>query len=64
MSRPQKKSLEHPPKPTPPEPYECCEQGCDPCVHDTYAKALPRWEKRVSEIEKIKKKKLQRKMLK
>ncbi len=43
---------ELPPKPTPPEPYECCERGCDPCVHDYYAKSLARWEKRVAEIQK------------
>lgn len=32
----------------PPEPYECCESGCDPCVHDTYARAS-KVGKRVSE---------------
>ncbi|MBT8125752.1 MAG: oxidoreductase-like domain-containing protein [Gammaproteobacteria bacterium] len=45
-------STELPVKPTPPEPYECCERGCDPCVHDYYAKSLARWEKRVAEIQK------------
>jgi hypothetical protein len=43
-----------PPKPIAPEPYECCERGCDPCIYDYYAKALARWEKRVAEIEKSK----------
>ena len=52
-----------PPKPTPPEPYECCERGCDPCVHDYYAKALARWEKRVAEIEKNQHKVMTRKAL-
>ena len=56
-------SLKLPPKPKPPEPYECCERGCDPCVHDYYAKALARWEKRVAEIEKNKKKKIAKKAL-
>lgn len=55
---------ELPPKPTPPEPYECCEQGCDPCIYDYYAKSLARWEKRVAEIQKQQQKKLQRKKLK
>ncbi len=45
-------STELPPKPTPPEPYECCERGCDPCVYDYYAKSLARWEKRIAEIQK------------
>ncbi len=52
-----------PPKPKPPEPYECCERGCDPCVHDYYAKALARWEKRVAEIEKNEQRKSARKAL-
>jgi hypothetical protein len=49
-----KDSVQLPPKPTAPEPYECCERGCDPCVYDYYAKALARWEKHVAEIEKSK----------
>ncbi len=57
-------SFELPPKPKPPEPYECCERGCDPCVHDYYAKALARWEKRVAEIEKTHQKKMAKKALK
>ncbi len=44
-----------PPKPKEPDPYECCERGCDPCVYDYYAKSLARWEKRVAEIENQKK---------
>jgi hypothetical protein len=62
MSKSRKKSIELPPKPTPPEPYECCERGCDPCVHDYYARSLARWEKRVAEIQKQQQKKSQRKM--
>lgn len=52
-----------PPKPTPPEPYECCERGCDPCVHDYYAKSLARWEKRVAEIQKNQQKLIAKKAL-
>ncbi len=52
-----------PPKPTPPEPYECCERGCDPCVHDYYAKSLARWEKRVAEIESNQQKVMAKKAL-
>jgi hypothetical protein len=31
------------PRPQPPEPVlpsDCCDSGCDPCVHDSYAEAL------------------------
>lgn len=33
----------HDPRPTPPEaplPSDCCDSGCDPCVHDTYTEEL------------------------
>lgn len=43
-------SLQIPPRPKEPDPYECCGRGCDPCIHDYYAKALARWEKQVAEI--------------
>lgn len=56
-------TIKLPPKPIPPEPYECCERGCDPCVHDYYARALARWEKRVAEIEKKQQKAKTRKEL-
>jgi len=62
-NRAKKNTPELPPKPTPPEPYECCERGCDPCVYDYYAKRLARWEERVAEIEKAEKRKSKRKML-
>jgi fucose permease len=29
--------------PTPPEPGECCNSGCDPCVFDRYGEALDRY---------------------
>lgn len=56
-------TLKLPPKPTPPEPYECCERGCDPCIHDYYAKSLERWEKRVAELEANQKKAVAKKAL-
>lgn len=31
-------------KPLPPEDGACCENGCDPCVWDTYYAALRAWE--------------------
>lgn len=34
---------QHDPRPEPPEPplpSDCCDSGCDPCVHDTYAEEL------------------------
>lgn len=37
-----------PPKPQPPDPSECCGNGCDPCVHDLYGEQLAEWERRVA----------------
>ena len=36
------------PKPEPPrepEPLECCQSGCEPCVYDRYWDALERYER-------------------
>jgi len=32
-----------PDPPTRPEPYECCNRGCCPCIFDYYDDALERW---------------------
>jgi hypothetical protein len=32
-----------PKPPDKPEPYECCERGCCPCIFDYYWDALDRW---------------------
>jgi hypothetical protein len=32
-----------PPRPIEPQPYECCNRGCCPCIMDYYADALDRW---------------------
>lgn len=40
------------PKPEPPrepEPTECCQSGCDPCIYDHYWQALERYEARLRE---------------
>jgi hypothetical protein len=40
------------PKPVPPrepEPHECCQSGCDPCVYDRYWEALDRYENALRE---------------
>jgi len=29
--------------PTPPEPYECCQSGCIPCVYDLYNDEMDRY---------------------
>ncbi|WP_109479560.1 oxidoreductase-like domain-containing protein [Paraburkholderia sp. C35] len=29
--------------PTPPEPGDCCQSGCDPCVFDMYTDELTRY---------------------
>ena len=34
---------DHDPRPIPPEaplPSDCCDSGCDPCVHDSYTEEL------------------------
>lgn len=39
-----------PPPPQPPDPSECCNSGCEPCVFELYEDALERWEARVERI--------------
>lgn len=34
---------ELPKPPAEPEPFECCQRGCCPCVYDYYRNALERW---------------------
>jgi hypothetical protein len=31
-------------QPRRPEPQECCDSGCDPCVFDLYAQAMEEYE--------------------
>lgn len=33
-----------PEKPPAPEPWECCQSGCEPCVYDRYWEALTSYE--------------------
>lgn len=33
-----------PEKPREPEPWECCQNGCEPCVYDRYWEALTNYE--------------------
>jgi hypothetical protein len=33
-----------PPPPEKPDPLECCNRGCSPCIFDYYWDALARWE--------------------
>jgi hypothetical protein len=40
----------HDPKPEPPaepEPWECCQNGCEPCIYDRYWEALTHYEERL-----------------
>lgn len=39
-----------PAPPNKPEPFECCERGCSPCIFDYYWDALARWETSVREM--------------
>jgi hypothetical protein len=32
-----------PPEPARPEDYECCGNGCEPCVFDLHAQAVDHW---------------------
>ncbi len=36
-------------KPLPPEDYECCDNGCEPCVWDTYYQELQQWQQQQAE---------------
>ena len=38
---------ELPRPPQPPDPQECCQRGCDPCILDYYDRAMERWETRI-----------------
>ena len=40
-------TAEIPRPPIPPDPQECCQRGCDPCILDYYDRAMERWETRV-----------------
>jgi hypothetical protein len=33
-----------PQAPRAPEPGECCQSGCEPCIYDTYWDAMERYE--------------------
>jgi len=37
-----------PDPPTRPEPFECCNRGCCPCIFDYYDDALDRWKAMVA----------------
>ena len=42
------------PRPMPPrtpDPDECCQSGCDPCVYDAYWEAVEEYEKALAEWE-------------
>jgi len=46
------------PKPEPPrepEPAECCQSGCDPCVYDRYWDAVEKFEQAMLEWESAQK---------
>lgn len=39
------------PRPQPPEaplPSDCCDSGCDPCVHDSYSEELQDYRERLA----------------
>lgn len=40
------------PRPVPPEapqPNECCESGCDPCVYDCYAEEMRQYRQQLAQ---------------
>ena len=34
--------------PEPPLPGDCCDSGCDPCVHDSYSEELQDYRERLA----------------
>lgn len=50
MEQPKTSAPELPPRPEPPDPRECCESGCDPCVYDLYQDELTRWRQLCEQI--------------
>lgn len=41
----------HDPRPEPPEkplPSDCCDSGCDPCVHDSYADEMDEYREQLA----------------
>jgi hypothetical protein len=43
MTLPANTWIDLPPRPEPPDPSECCGNGCDPCVHDLFNERLLEW---------------------
>ncbi len=39
-------------EPTPPEPSECCNSGCDPCVFDLHNEEMHRYRRLLTEWER------------
>lgn len=39
-----------PTPPSKPDPENCCNRGCCPCIFDYYYDALDRWKDRVTEM--------------
>lgn len=39
-------------KPIPPADGECCENGCEPCIWDTYYEALRLWQEEQDQKQK------------
>jgi hypothetical protein len=50
MSRASRKKPTFPAPPTKPDPAECCDRGCDPCIFDYYDRALERWKAKVRQM--------------
>lgn len=41
-----------PPPPERPDPEECCNSGCVPCIMDYYEEAMERWRDKVAAIKR------------
>lgn len=46
-------------RPVPPGDCECCENGCTPCVWDTYIEALNEWNAKQAENARKEKEKVE-----
>jgi hypothetical protein len=50
MAQPDPNTTKPPRPPDKPDPWECCNRGCCPCIMDYYDDALERWKVNVRKL--------------
>ena len=40
-------------KPVKPDPSQCCDSGCNPCVYDSYERSLEWYNQQLAELQKL-----------